>query len=264
MAEEPGAPVTSGIEGALGVIELNRPAKNNAFTRAAWEALSRAITEFEEPGAGVRVVLVRARGENFCTGGDLIEAKQMMSDRARLDDFLRLVNDTIRQLERSRFPVVAACRGLALAGGLELLLGCDVVFASRTARFGDQHVQYGLVPAWGASQRLPRAVGMSRALDLMYSGRWISAETAHAWGLVGYLVEDEELESEALKYCMRLTARSAPGLAAMKELGRASAALSLDEGLERERRAVLDVMAGPDPAEGIAAFEARRTPVFRG
>lgn len=254
--------VTAGREGAVGIIELSRPQKFNALNRVAFAAIREALAGFEREGSGVRAVLVRAQGRHFCTGGDLEEAESMRGDDARLDDFLRFVDATLQGLEASPLPVVAACQGLALAGGLELALCCDVVFAAADARFGDQHVQYGLVPAWGATQRLPARVGLSRALDLMFSGRWLDAAAARDWGLVNHVVAPERLHEEAMAYCQALAARSRPGLAAMKRLGRAALQQPLEAGLGLEREAVIGIMAGPDPAEGLAAFLAKRQPKF--
>ncbi|MES2999538.1 MAG: enoyl-CoA hydratase/isomerase family protein [Pseudomonadota bacterium] len=250
--------------GAVGVIELSRPDKFNSMSRAALTAMQEAMDTFEQPDSGVRVVLVQAQGKHFCTGADLEEFKAMRGDTATLEDFLHHVHRTLGRLETSALPVVAAAQGLALAGGLEMLLVCDIVFAASDARFGDQHVQYGLVPAWGASQRLPRQIGLRRSLDLMYSGRWIDAQTALQWGLVNYIAEDGKLLDAAMEYCDALAARSRPGVAAMKSLAREGLEGSLDAGLEMELNRVLEAMAGPDPAEGLAAFEARRTPVFKG
>jgi enoyl-CoA hydratase len=258
------AHVTLHHSNSVGVIELSRPEKFNAMSRSAFEAFHAAVDEFERPDSEIRVILVRAQGKNFCTGGDLEEARTMMQDSELLEDFLLLVTRTLRRLENSPLPVVVACHGLALAGGLEIALCGDVIFAASDARFGDQHVQYGLVPAWGASQRLPRLVGLNRSLDLMYSGRWIDAATAQQWGIVSYVVTPEALHAEALKYCETLASRSRPGLAAMKRLGRVAQDVDLDTGLRYEREAVVAAMQGPDPAEGIAAFEARRAPQFQG
>lgn len=254
--------VTVHHHGAVGVIELSRPDKFNAMSRAAFEAMRAAIDAFEQPDAGLRVILIRAQGRHFCTGGDLEEARAMLQDSALLDDFLRFANATLQRLEDSPLPVVVACQGLALAGGLEIALCGDVIFAAADARFGDQHAQYGLVPAWGATQRLPRLVGMNRSLDLMYSGRWIDAATAQQWGLASYVVAPEVLQAEALRYCEQLAARSRPAVAAMKRLARLAPQVGLAAGLRQERQTVAEIMRGPDPAEGIAAFEARRAPRF--
>ncbi|WP_326536617.1 enoyl-CoA hydratase/isomerase family protein [Pseudorhodoferax sp.] len=253
--------VTASRHGAVGLIELTRPGKFNALSRPGFDAIGAALDDFTAPAAGVRAVLVCAQGPHFCTGGDLDEANALRADGG-LDGFLRHVNATLLRLEQCPLPVVAACQGLVLAGGLELSLCCDIVLAAADARFGDQHVQYGLVPAWGATQRLPRRIGPLRAIDLMFSGRWVDAQTALQWGLVTQVVDPAQLREEALRCCTTLAARSRPGLAAMKRLARAAFALPLAEGLRLERETVVDTMAGPDPAEGLAAFQARRPPRF--
>ncbi|SIT41725.1 Enoyl-CoA hydratase/isomerase [Paraburkholderia piptadeniae] len=250
--------------GAVGIIELSRPEKFNAMSRAAFDSIAAAMDEFEHRDSGVRAVLIRAQGKNFCTGGDLDEARTMMKDTESLDGFLRHVGAVLERIEGSPLPVVTACQGLTLAGGLELTLCSDIVFAASDARFGDQHVQYGLVPAWGATQRLPRLVGIMRSLDLMYSGRWIDAATALEWDLVSYVVAADQLREESMKYCQTLAARSRPGLAAMKRLVRSGVQASLSQGLRIEREAVLESMRGSDPQEGIEAFLARRQPQFSG
>jgi enoyl-CoA hydratase len=159
-------------------------------------------------------------------------------------------------------PVVAAVHGLALAGGLEIMLACDVVFAGTGARFGDQHAQYGLVPGGGGSQRLPRIVGLRRALDLMYTNRWLDAQEAERWGLVNYVVADDELFDQALAYCEDLATKSRSGLAAMKRMSRQGLEGSLDAGLTLEAREVVDALLSDDTAEGLAAFQERRPPEF--
>lgn len=247
--------------GAVGVIELSRPEKFNAVSRQAMTGIAAALDSFESPDSGVRAVLLIAKGKHFCTGADLEEGSERSGEYLR--EFLSMVHETLARFESTAMPVVAACRGMALAGGLELLLACDVVFASDAALFGDQHVQYGLIPAWGATLRLPRRVGLGRSLDLMYSGRRIDAATALSWGLVNYVVADAQLEDAATKYCETLTTRSRPGLGAMKELARGGQEMSLSAGLQQEMNRVIETMAGPDAAEGLAAFKARRPPVFK-
>ena len=168
----------------------------------------------------------------------------------------------LQRLEACELPVVAACQGLALAGGTELMLACDVVFAARDALFGDQHAQFGLIPGWGGSQRLPRAIGLRRSLDLFFSARWIDADTAMQWGLVNYVVDNEALSAAALEYCAKLATRSRVGLADMKRLARKGLDGTLKEGLLLEQEVASRALMGPDVTEGMAAFEARRAPNF--
>lgn len=250
--------------GPIGLIELARPGKFNAISRLAMADIREAMDAFEADDSGVRVVLLHAQGRNFCTGADLDESRSLCVDAPALHAFLIFVHETLRRLEDSPIPVVGACQGFALAGGLELLLACDVVIAARDARLGDQHVEYGLVPAWGGSQRLPRQVGLHRSLDLMYSGRRLDAETAMQWGLVSHVVETGQLLDFALDYCAKLAQRSRPGTSAMKVLARRGLESGLQDGLQMEIERVVEVMAGPDVAEGLAAFDQRRAPAFRG
>jgi enoyl-CoA hydratase len=168
-----------------------------------------------------------------------------------------------KRLERSDLPVVAACQGLTLAGGSELMLACDIIFAAKDARFGDQHAQFGLIPGWGGSQRMPRIVGLRRGLDLFFSARWIDAATAEQWGLVNYVVEPDKLHEEALAYCTKIATRSRIGMATMKRLARQGLEGSSEVGLQLEEDLASAALLDDDVSEGLAAFEARRTPVFK-
>lgn len=210
----------------------------------------------------MRVVLIRAQGADFCTGMDLDAFAALREDQAALSAFIAEGHEVLAALTASPLPVVAAVQGHCLAGGLELAMGCDIVLAAETARFGDQHARFGLVPGWGGSQMLPRLVGLRRAMDLMLTGRWIDAQEAAAWGLVSRVVPDDALQTEATALCDVLAGHSRAGLAAMKRLARRSLETHLSEGLREERGTALAVLAGIDSAEGLAAFAARRRPVF--
>ena len=169
----------------------------------------------------------------------------MLRGAGRFDAFIAQGHRVLCRLEASPLPVVMAVQGLCLAGGLELALAGDVILAAEGAKFGDQHAQYGLVPGWGGSQRLPRRVGLTRALDLMFCARWLTAAQARDWGLVAQVVPDAELRQQALAYCEQLATRSQPGLAAMKRLARQGADLPLTDALQLEQRLALEAMAGP-------------------
>lgn len=250
------------IEGRVGIITLNRPKTFNALSSALIEGIEQAVKNFESSGQ-VRAVLIEARGEHFCTGANLQEVKRTREDPAALERFLRKGLEAFRRLESSPLPVVAAVQGLCLAGGLELMLSCDVVFACRSARLGDQHSQYGLLPGWGGSQRLPRMIGARRALDLLYSARWLGADEAREMGLINYVVNDDTLHECAFDYCRELAERSPRGLSAMKRLVYEGADNSLLKGLAFEMGVAIDHFQSEDVSEGLAAFEARRKPEFR-
>ena len=254
-------PVVASIDGAVGVIELARPEKFNCLSQEAWAQIDRARASFEATSA-VRAILVRAQGKHFCTGADLDEVKRIKSDQQALEAFLATGLNALDRLEQSPLPVVAAVQGLCLAGGVELLLGADIVFAARSAKIGDQHAQFGLVPGWGGSQRLTRSLGTRRALDLMFSARWLDAEEARSFGLVSYVVDDGNLHQDAMTYCATLAGRSRAGLAEMKRLARKGGQLQLRDGVALETEAAVRHIMGNDVAEGLAAFEGHRKPLF--
>ncbi len=245
----------------IGVIELARPKKFNALCTSLLEGIEAAVDSLEGDER-VRAILVRAEGRNFCTGADLDEIREARADRESLARFLAVGHSAFRRLEQSPLPVVASVQGLCLAGGLELVLACDVVFAAQSARLGDQHARFGLVPGWGGSQRLPIAIGPRRALDLLFSARWLSADEALDWGLVNFVVEDAALDASALDYCRDLAARNPDGLALMKSLARAATGSELDAGLRREREAAVDALRSDRVDEGLAAFAEHRDPDF--
>jgi enoyl-CoA hydratase len=255
-------PVGTTLQDGVGTIELSRPAVFNCLSQRMLSDIGAAIATFERDGA--RAVLIVARGRNFCTGAALDEVEAVRGSETKLREFLALGHSVLDRIEASPLPIVAAVQGLCLAGGIELTLACDVVFAAEDARFGDQHAAFGLIPGWGGSQRLTRAIGLRRALDLMYSARWIEAPVAMQWGLVNHLAPSAQLRDDALAYARMLATRSRGGLAAIKRLGRvaADAGKSLADGLRTEQQDALQVLTDPDVNEGLAAFRERRTPNF--
>lgn len=255
-------PVAASIDGTVGVIELARPDKFNCLSPQTWQQIDQTRASFEASKA-VRAILIRAQGKHFCTGADLDEVKGSTSDPVALKAFMMSGLDALDRLEASPLPVVAAVHGLCLAGGIELMLGADVVFAARSAKMGDQHAQFGLVPGWGGSQRLTRIIGLRRTLDLMFSARWLDAEEAKSCGLVNYVVDDEKLHQEAMAYCVKLAERSRNGLHQMKRLAREGIELSLKDSLALEVKASVPHIMSEDVAEGLAAFVGRRKPSFR-
>jgi enoyl-CoA hydratase len=260
--QDDNAPVRVTLRDGVGTIELSRPAVFNCLSQRMLSEIGAAIATFERDGA--RAVLIVASGKNFCTGAALDEVEVVRGGEAELRDFLGLGHSVLNRLEVSSLPVIAAVQGLCLAGGIELALACDVVFAAEDARFGDQHAAFGLIPGWGGSQRLTKVVGLRRALDLMYSARWLDAATAMQWGLVNYLAPSPRLRDDALTYVRLLTTRSRDGLAAIKRLGRhaADGGQSLSDGLRLEQQQAMRVLTGTDINEGLAAFRERRVPNF--
>lgn len=254
-------PIVTCIEAGVGIVELARPEKFNCLSSRAWEQIDLARRAFEARRE-VRVILIRAQGVNFCTGADLNEVTSIKDDPALIQAFVERGHNALLALEQSPLPVLAAVQGLCLAGGAELMLGADVVFAAKTVRIGDQHAQYGLVPGWGGSQRLARVVGLRRALDIMFSARWLDADEAQALGLVNAVTADDALWDSAMAYAMKLTERSRQGLAEMKRLAREGLSLEPRQAMRLEIDAAARHILGPDTSEGLAAFRARRKPNF--
>lgn len=246
----------------VGILTLNRPKLFNCLSMATHEALNGALDDFEADEE-VRCILIKAEGKHFCTGADLQEVSSFRGEPSAIKIFLQTGLDTFRRLENSALPIVVAQQGLALAGGLELLMAADIVFSAESAQLGDQHAQFGLVPGWGGSQRLTRLIGRRRAMDLFFTARWISAQQAHDWGLVNYVVPDQELTQKALNYCQELTRKSSTGLATMKQLVNRGLELTLDAGLELELDLAGPALTSDDVKEGTKAFLEKRQPSFK-
>ncbi|MFA5630630.1 MAG: enoyl-CoA hydratase/isomerase family protein [Porticoccaceae bacterium] len=245
----------------VGIIELARPEKFNCLSRQVFKIIGEALHDFESD-RNIRAVLIQSQGKHFCTGADLEQINGFGGNGEEAGINSALGHTVLSNFEKSHLPIVAAVQGLCLAGGLELILACDVVIAGKTARLGDQHANYGLIPGWGGTQRLPRIIGLRRAFDLFYSSRWIDAETAERWGLVNQIIADDQLHKEAMAYCKTLSNRNPKGIALMKRLARQGLDSTLADGLEMEVKAIPDLVASPEIQEGLAAFMERREPQF--
>ncbi len=256
-----GNEVLQKVVDGVGIMTLNRPEKFNCISSGLMDGMANAIEAFDND-PNVRVILLDAVGKTFCTGADLDEVMAARKDRATLSAFISRIHDIFRRMETSPLPVVVSINGLALAGGIEMMMAADVAFAAKSAQIGDQHAQYGLIPGGGGTQRLPRLVGLRRALDLMYTNKWLSAEEAENWGLVNYVVANDALADAALDYCRNLAQKSRTGLTAMKYLSRQGMEVSPSDGLTLEEEEVINGLLGSDVEEGLGAFQARRKPNF--
>jgi enoyl-CoA hydratase/carnithine racemase len=249
------------VEGNVGFLELNRPDKFNCISKALVKCLNDGMDALET-NPQVRAVVVHGAGKVFCTGADLKEILETRKDEGELHQLLDDLFRALRRFETSPLPVIAAVHGLALAGGLEIVMACDIVFAAKSAKLGDQHSQYGLIPGGGNSQRLARVLGRRRALDLMFSAKWLTADDSLDWGLVNYVVDDDTLLSAASEYAAKLASRSSSGLAMIKQMTDEGLDLALPEGLALEVRLAVEGLRTADADEGLNAFQERRTPAF--
>lgn len=250
-------------DGALW-LTLNRPAALNALTPEAVHGLDRALAAAERDER-VRAVVLTGNGRAFCAGADLKHVRETAAgDEGAVAAFLDSVLGVMTRLEKFPKPVIAAINGLALAGGLELVLCCDLVIAARSAKLGDAHANFGLLPGGGSSVRLPRKIGPTRAKYLLYTGEFLPAEQFVAAGLVNEVVNDADLLPAAARLVAKLVGKSPLVLRRMKAL--------VDDGLEQpvETALRLELLASEvhahshDMKEGLAAFEEKRAPRFLG
>lgn len=249
------------VKDGVAILTMNRPERLNALSHSMLAAMLDALPRLaEDPGVGA--VILTGAGRAFCAGADLKAVKELVPDPVRWSGFMRLWHRVFNRVEALPAPVIAGVHGLALAGGLELVLVADLVVMDATARLGDQHTNFGLIAGGGGSQRLPRLIGARRALDLFFSARWIDAQTAHDWGLVNHVCAPDRLAAESLEYCRALGERSRSGLATMKRLARHGLGLPPSEALALEEKLAPEAMRTPDVDEGLAAFQQRRKPVF--
>lgn len=255
--------LTAVRDGALW-ITLNRPDAMNALTPDVLSGINAAL-DYAQADAAVRAVVLTGSGRAFCAGADLKYVRAQSDEGAGATDrFLRRVLDTMNRLEHFPMPVIAAVNGLALAGGLELVLCCDLVVAARSARLGDAHANYGLLPGGGASVRLPRKIGPTRAKYLLFTGEFIPAEELVAAGLVNLVVDDEQLAAATGSLASRIASKSPVGLRRMKQLVSDGLQQPVETALRLELLACEAHANSEDMKEGLAAFAAKRKPVFTG
>jgi 2-(1,2-epoxy-1,2-dihydrophenyl)acetyl-CoA isomerase len=247
----------------VATLTLNRPDKLNSFTRAMHEELSKALDQVEESNA--RALVITGAGRGFCAGQDLADldfTPGAMTNLGALID--RYFNPLVRRLQASPLPVIAAVNGIAAGAGANLAMACDLIVAARSTSFVQAFVKIGLVPDSGGTWLLPRRVGEARALGLALTGDKLAAEQAEAWGLVWKVVDDDQLQSAALKLASQLAQQPAKAIAAIKHSIRAAANNTLDQQLDLERDVQRELGDSHDYAEGVAAFKEKRPPRFDG
>ena len=252
-------------DGAVLWLRLQNPQAMNTISTALLDELNLALDEIEGDES-IRVVVLTGTGRAFCAGADL---KALANQAGQIDpsnvvEFVAYAGRTIERLAALGQPVIAGVNGLALAGGLELLLASDIVVASTAARIGDAHANYGLLPGAGGSVRLARVVGTQMAKYLALTGAHFPPSSRVLAGLVSEIVEPGELENRLAELAATLADKSPLGLRRMKHLINNAPDLSLQQALAAEQHALGEQCRSADFAEGIAAFAARRTPVYQG
>ena len=242
----------------VGIITLDRPKALNALNAQLIDELNRALDDFEADD-GIGAIVVTGSERAFAAGADIKEMKDKSFIDVVRDDFIK----PWERIGRCEKPVIAAVAGYALGGGCELAMMCDFIIAGDNARFGQPEITLGTMPGSGGTQRLTRAVGKAKAMEMILSGRLMDAEEAERAGLVSRVVPAAELRDEALKVAATIAGMSAPALKFAKEAVNSAFETTLAEGVRFERRLFQATFATEDRSEGMAAFADKRKPTFR-
>jgi enoyl-CoA hydratase len=251
-------------DGAVARLTLTRADKLNPLDWATVRELKAAVATIDQR-ADIFAVVVTGAGRSFSAGGDLDGYIDLYRQPDKFRSFLNDFYDMLTAIEASPKIYVAAVNGVCVAGGLELLLACDLAIAAHSARIGDGHLNFGQLPGAGGSQRLPRAVGLLRAKHLMLTGALLEAEEARQIGLVNEVVPDRELEAAVTRLVGQLQQKSRVGLRGAKHLANLTLTMGLDEGLKAEIAFVHRyATTEPDATEGLVAFKEKRKPMFSG
>lgn len=243
---------------AVGLITLNRPKALNALNQEVINELERALTHFdadEEVGA----IILTGSEKAFAAGADIKEMAEKDFAQAYNSDFI----GPWQSITNHRKPIIAAVSGYALGGGCELAMMCDIMIAADNAKFGQPEINLGTIPGAGGTQRLTRAIGKSKAMEMVLTGRMMDAEEAERANLVCRVVPTGDLLDEAFKIANAICAKSQPIVAMAKDAVNTAFESSLAEGIRYERRAFYATFATEDRSEGMSAFTEKRSPSFK-
>ena len=245
--------------GRVAIIRLNRPKALNALCDQLMDELGTALRGYDaDPAIGAIILTGSERA--FAAGADIKEMQARSYPGVFLDDFIGKRWETVTQIQK---PVIAAVAGFALGGGCELAMMCDLILAADTAKFGQPEINLGVIPGAGGTQRLTRAVGKSKAMEMVLTGRMMDAVEAERANLVARVVPAAELMAEATKLAERIAGLSAPAVAAAKDAVNRAFETTLTEGVRFERRIFQGLFATEDQKEGMAAFVEKRPAQFR-
>lgn len=246
------------VKGRVALITLNRPEALNALNAQIISELNHALDQIER-NPDIGCVVLTGSSKAFAAGADIKEMAELKYPQIYLDD---LFSDSDRVAAR-RKPIIAAVAGFALGGGCELALMCDFILAADNARFGQPEIKLGVLPGMGGTQRLTRAIGKAKAMEMCLTGRMIDAVEAERAGLVSRIVPLDTLLDEALKVATAIAGKSLPVAMMVKESVNRAFEVSLSEGIRFERRVFHSAFATEDQKEGMAAFIEKRDPLFK-
>ena len=246
-------------KGRVGIIRLDRPKALNALCAELVRELGQALDAFEaDPGIGC--VVLTGSDKAFAAGADIKEMKDQTYQDVFLKDFITVGWEKVSQVRK---PIIAAVAGYALGGGCEMAMMCDFIIAADTAKFGQPEITLGTIPGAGGTQRLPRFVGKSKAMDLVLTGRMMDAAEAERCGLVSRVVPLADLMNDAIATAEKIAGMSLPATMVAKEAVNRAFETTLSEGVRFERRTFHATFAFDDRAEGMAAFADKRKPAWK-
>ena len=249
-------------ENQVATITLNRPDSMNALSPDLLSELQYAIS-VASIDQDLKALVIRGNGRSFCAGADLLFFDSAFENLSLLNPYIQLLNQCFLDLENLDIPTVAVVQGFALAGGLELAMACDMTIVSDEAKLGDQHANFGLMPGGGSTQRLPRRIGMQRAMELLTTGRWLTGPEAVDWGLALRSTDEANLNAELESILSSLRDKSRESLSWIKSITRQGRDLSVSSGIQLESSAFVQYLAtSTHPREGIQAFKEKRKPDF--
>ncbi|MDA0274806.1 MAG: enoyl-CoA hydratase [Proteobacteria bacterium] len=251
--------ITAEVKGRVGLITLNRPKQMNALNATLMQELAAAMYGYDADD-GVGCLVITGNDKAFAAGADIVAMKDFDFMQAFKSDYITRDWEHIRRIRK---PIIAAVAGYALGGGCELAMACDIIIAAESAKFGQPEINLGIFPGAGGTQRLPRAVGKAKAMDLVLTARMMDAAEAERAGLVSRVVPNDKLLEEAMAAAQKIGEYSLPVAMMAKEAVNRAYEANLTEGILFERRLFHSAFALEDQKEGMAAFAEKRKPSFR-
>lgn len=251
--------VTEQHEPNIALIQLNRPKELNALNLQLMQELREALFQLDKNPA-VKVIIITGNEQAFAAGADI----KQMSDKSAIDMLMIDQFSTWDQIRKTKKPIIAAVSGFALGGGCELAMTCDMIIASETAKFGQPEIKIGVMPGAGGTQRLTKAIGKAKAMELVLTGRFLSAAEALAYRLINRIVPVEMYLHEAITLAKEIAQMSPIAVQLAKEAVNRSFETHLDEGLQFERKNFYLAFASEDQKEGMRAFIEKRKPNYLG
>ncbi|CAH8204882.1 enoyl-CoA hydratase/isomerase family protein [Vibrio aestuarianus] len=241
-------------------LEVSRPDELNALSQTVLEEMLDAVNNIDVTKY-IGVILTGSGDKSFIAGADITGMSKMTPEET--EAFAKLGQDVTVAMEDLALPMIACVHGFALGGGCEMAMSCDFIYASKQAVFGQPEVKWGVLPAFGGTQRLPKYIGRNRAKELIYSGTFIDVDKAYEWGLVNKITDDKASCLQAAVDCLKVIGRNGPlAVASAKEVMNAGNDMSNKDGLKQEGKVFGIVARSNDKAEGTKAFVEKRHPVF--